>query len=94
MAANLDICKKKVPSGERSCRAYAATLGRLDPLVAAAAHVVPGHGPVLDDGAARRVLAEDLAYVESLLEHGDAELPQGRRSREQRELHAANLAAL
>lgn len=75
--------------------AYVATLGRLRPLLAAAEHVVPGHGPVLDAEAAARVLEEDLAYLEALRELGArAELPPGRRSREQRRLHDGNVAAL
>ncbi|HWX98019.1 MAG TPA: MBL fold metallo-hydrolase [Solirubrobacteraceae bacterium] len=73
---------------------YLATLERLRPLVARAEHVVPGHGPVLDAPRALTVLAEDAAYLQALLEDGSAaELPRGRRSRAQRELHAANLSA-
>ena len=75
--------------------AYIATLERLRPLVRRAEHVVPGHGPVLDRERAEAVLAEDGAYLRALLEHGsEAELPPGRRSRAQRELHAANAAGL
>lgn len=74
---------------------YAATLERLRPLVAAAEHVVPGHGPILDREAALGVLEEDLAYLSALRERGgEAELPRGRRSKAQRELHAQNLARL
>ena len=74
---------------------YLATLERLRPLVAAAEHVVPGHGPVLDAHRALVVLAQDAAYLQELLERGStAELPQGRRSRAQRDLHAANAAVL
>jgi glyoxylase-like metal-dependent hydrolase (beta-lactamase superfamily II) len=74
--------------------AYLATLERLGTLVAEAEHVVPGHGPILDRARALAVLAEDLAYLHALREHGDAELPGGRRSREQRRLHGENLGAL
>ena len=35
-------------------RAYLATLGRLEPLVEQAEHVVPGHGAVMDSRARRR----------------------------------------
>jgi glyoxylase-like metal-dependent hydrolase (beta-lactamase superfamily II) len=74
---------------------YLATLERLRPLVARAEHVVPGHGPVLDARRALAVLEEDAAYLRTLLDDGSAaELPKGRRSRAQRELHAANVAAL
>jgi glyoxylase-like metal-dependent hydrolase (beta-lactamase superfamily II) len=74
---------------------YLATLERLRPLVARAEHVVPGHGPVLDARRGLAVLGEDAAYLQALGERGSAaELPRGRRSRAQRELHAANVAAL
>jgi glyoxylase-like metal-dependent hydrolase (beta-lactamase superfamily II) len=75
--------------------AYAATLERLRPLAAAAEHVVPGHGPILDAARAGKVLDEDLAYLRALDESGaEAELPQSRRSREMRAVHARNVAAL
>jgi glyoxylase-like metal-dependent hydrolase (beta-lactamase superfamily II) len=75
--------------------AYLATLERLRPLAAAAAHVVPGHGPVSDAARALGVLEEDLAYLHALRDSGaGAELPPGRRTREQRRLHAENVAAL
>jgi glyoxylase-like metal-dependent hydrolase (beta-lactamase superfamily II) len=75
--------------------AYLATLERLRPLVAAAAHVVPGHGPVLDGIRAQTVLGEDVAYLQALRERGmDAELPAGRRGAAQRELHGKNAAVL
>jgi glyoxylase-like metal-dependent hydrolase (beta-lactamase superfamily II) len=75
--------------------AYLATLARLRPLLAAAEHVVPGHGPVLDGVHALTVLEEDSDYLQALSEQGaQAELPPGRRASSQRELHAANVTAL
>ncbi len=75
--------------------AYVATLERLRPLIARAEHVVPGHGAVLDRERAQATLAEDAAYLHALRERGaGAQLPAGRRSGRQRELHAANVAAL
>ena len=72
--------------------AYLATLERLHPLVSAAEHVVPGHGPVLDREAALSVLDEDLAYLQALRERrAEVELPARRRSKVQRELHEQNL---
>ncbi len=74
---------------------YLSTLERLRPLVAAAEQVVPGHGPVLESETAMRVLEEDVAYLRALSEHGaGAELPEGRRSREMRTIHARNAELL
>jgi glyoxylase-like metal-dependent hydrolase (beta-lactamase superfamily II) len=79
--------------GEGMLDAYLATLARLQPLVERAEHVVPGHGPVLEREAALRVLDDDLAYLHALRERGaDAELPERRRGKVQRELHAQNVA--
>ena len=78
-----------------SLDAYRQTLERLEPLVGSAEHVVPGHGPVLGPEAAARVCAEHLAYLQDLAARGqDAALPQGRRTREQRRLHAENASRL
>lgn len=79
--------------GEGMLDAYLATLARLQPLVERAEHVVPGHGSVLEREAALRVLDEDLAYLHALRERGaGAELPERRRGKVQRELHAQNVA--
>jgi glyoxylase-like metal-dependent hydrolase (beta-lactamase superfamily II) len=78
-----------------SLEAYLATLERLRPLVDVAECVVPGHGPVLVRERALAALEEDVAYLRALRDRGaEATLPAGRRSREQRRLHAANVAAL
>src|SRR3954471_9955063 len=68
--------------------AYLATLRRLEPLVDAAAHVVPGHGDVLEGARAAAILREDVNYLAKL---PDAELPLARRSPAQRAIHAANV---
>jgi glyoxylase-like metal-dependent hydrolase (beta-lactamase superfamily II) len=74
---------------------YLTTLDLLAGLLETCDHLVPGHGPVLDAERARQILAEDRAYLEALEERGaKAELPQGRRSREQRRLHAENARRL
>jgi glyoxylase-like metal-dependent hydrolase (beta-lactamase superfamily II) len=74
---------------------YLATLERLRPLLARAEHIVPGHGSVLGAGRAREVLEQDAAYLKQLRDRGaGAELPRGRRSAAQRELHAANVSLL
>jgi glyoxylase-like metal-dependent hydrolase (beta-lactamase superfamily II) len=79
------------PKGSAS--AYLATLARLEPLVEQADHVVPGHGGPIDGVRAAAILREDRAYLEALLEHGEAaKLPLARRSAEQRKIHAANVA--
>jgi glyoxylase-like metal-dependent hydrolase (beta-lactamase superfamily II) len=68
--------------------AYLATLRRLEPLVAAAAHVVPGHGAVMDGARAAAILREDVNYLAKL---PDAELPMARRGAAQRAIHADNV---
>jgi glyoxylase-like metal-dependent hydrolase (beta-lactamase superfamily II) len=68
--------------------AYLATLRRLEPLVDAAAHVVPGHGDVLEGARAAAILREDLDYLATL---PDAELPPARRSPAQRAIHETNV---
>ncbi|HUB73702.1 MAG TPA: MBL fold metallo-hydrolase [Solirubrobacteraceae bacterium] len=74
---------------------YLATLERLRALLERAEHVVPGHGPVIDRERAGVLLEEDMAYLLALREHGaEAQLPQGRRSRQQRAVHARNVEAL
>jgi glyoxylase-like metal-dependent hydrolase (beta-lactamase superfamily II) len=50
-------------SEDGSVEAYLETLARLRPLVASAAHVVPGHGPVLDSERALAVLEENVAAL-------------------------------
>jgi len=74
-----------------SAPAYLATLHRLKPLVEQADHVVPGHGAPIDGARAAAILREDRAYLEALLEHGEAaKLPLARRTNEQRRIHERN----
>ena len=81
------------PGGGRG--AYLATLEGLRGVVERAEHVVPGHGPIIEGSQALEILEQDLAYLRDLGERGvQAELPQGRRSREQRRVHERNAAAL
>lgn len=76
-----------------SLEAYLATLARLEPIVADAGTVVPGHGEPLDGSRALALLREDRAYLEALRDRGaEAPLPLARRSREQKRIHAENLA--
>jgi glyoxylase-like metal-dependent hydrolase (beta-lactamase superfamily II) len=74
---------------------YRATLARLAPLVEAAEVVVPGHGAPHDREGALRVLDEDVDYLDCL-ERGEERprLPDGRDTKEQRDIHARNLAGL
>jgi glyoxylase-like metal-dependent hydrolase (beta-lactamase superfamily II) len=75
-----------------SVSAYVATLSRLEPLVERAAHVVPGHGAVLDSSRALEVLREDRAYLSALVSAGaDAPLPATRRNGAMRKIHAENV---
>jgi glyoxylase-like metal-dependent hydrolase (beta-lactamase superfamily II) len=73
---------------------YLRTLGLLREAIAGVEQVVPGHGPTIGAEEAVRILAEDERYLGGLLEDGDAELPDGRRSAEQRRLHARNVATV
>lgn len=87
----------EIPSfadGGGSAEGYLRTLARLEPLLAGAAYVVPGHGPPVDGARAAEILAEDRAYLQALLAGTDAPLPRAGRSQAQRKLHAANLDAL
>jgi glyoxylase-like metal-dependent hydrolase (beta-lactamase superfamily II) len=78
-----------------SLDAYRATVRRLRELAERAHAVVPGHGPVLDRDRALKVLDEDEAYLDALAQRGaDAPLPPGRRTAEQRRLHAENAARM
>ena len=72
---------------------YRATLARLAPLVEAAEAIVPGHGAVHDRDSALRILDEDVTYLAALA-RGDAQLPKGRDSAEQKRIHAENLSAV
>lgn len=71
---------------------YLATLARLEPLVAGAEWVVPGHGAVLDAVRAAAILREDRAYLEGLGGRGDVPLPMARRGAAQRAIHDRNRA--
>jgi glyoxylase-like metal-dependent hydrolase (beta-lactamase superfamily II) len=76
-----------------SLAAYRATLARMSPLVEAAETVVPGHGAPHDRERALRLLDEDVDYLDAL-ERGEERprLPDGRDTKEQQGIHAANLA--
>jgi glyoxylase-like metal-dependent hydrolase (beta-lactamase superfamily II) len=77
-----------------SAAAYADSLARLAPLLSSADTVIPGHGGPHGRHEAERILEEDSTYLESLLRDGDAQLPDGRRSASQRQIHERNLASL
>jgi glyoxylase-like metal-dependent hydrolase (beta-lactamase superfamily II) len=75
-----------------SAAQYRETLERLGGLVERAERVVPGHGSPLTADEALKVLREDDAYLTALAQEGAAaELPAGRRSSSQAEIHAENL---
>jgi glyoxylase-like metal-dependent hydrolase (beta-lactamase superfamily II) len=83
----------EIPMVQGPASAYLATLGRLEPLVEQADHVVPGHGAPIDRVRAAAILREDRAYVEALVEHGEAaKLPLARRTPEQKKIHLRNVA--
>ena len=86
----------EIPTPAGGIDSYLATLERLEPLVAAAEHVIAGHGGPLQRATAQRLLAEDRDYLEGLAagREGVSALPAGRRDGEQRRLHAENAARL
>ena len=81
----------EIPWIHGSLADYRATLARLNALVDDATTVVPGHGSPHDRETALRILGEDIDYLDAL-ERGDQELPEGRDTKSQREIHAENVA--
>ena len=78
-----------------SLGAYESTLERLRPLVEGSQTVIPGHGRPLRREEALALLEEDLSYLWALRDEGaDASLPQGRRTKAQRRIHAENVAVV
>jgi len=75
-----------------SVETYLATLGRLRPLVQRCQAIVPGHGRPLSSAEALAILEQDAAYLRALCRDGaDAPLPDGRRTKAQRRIHAENV---
>jgi glyoxylase-like metal-dependent hydrolase (beta-lactamase superfamily II) len=74
---------------------YRATLARLAPLIERVEMVVPGHGGPHTRETALRILDEDVDYLD-VLERGEErpQLPAGRDTARQREIHAENLTRL
>jgi glyoxylase-like metal-dependent hydrolase (beta-lactamase superfamily II) len=83
----------EIPMVEAGLHEYRSTLARLAPLIEAADTVVPGHGSPHDRDTALRILDEDADYLDALERGGEKPaLPKGRDTREQRRIHAENLA--
>jgi glyoxylase-like metal-dependent hydrolase (beta-lactamase superfamily II) len=75
-----------------SLSAYLATLERLRPLLERVTTIVPGHGGPIERETALRLLEEDAQYLTALAARGsEAALPDGRRTRFQRKIHAENV---
>jgi glyoxylase-like metal-dependent hydrolase (beta-lactamase superfamily II) len=78
-----------------SLDAYESTLARLAPLLAEVEFVVPGHGEPMGSERAREILDQDVAYLRALRAgEREPQLPDGRRTARQREIHAENLHKL
>jgi glyoxylase-like metal-dependent hydrolase (beta-lactamase superfamily II) len=76
-----------------SLEEYRGTLAALEPVVARAETVVPGHGAAQSRDAAQRLLEQDADYLDALARGEERpKLPEGRDTGEQRRIHAANLA--
>ena len=72
---------------------YRTTLARLAPLIEESEVVVPGHGSPHDRETALRLLEEDDDYLEAVSGRGQkVQLPRGRDTGRQREIHAENVA--
>jgi glyoxylase-like metal-dependent hydrolase (beta-lactamase superfamily II) len=80
----------EIPWIHGSLADYRATLARLGPLVEQATTVVPGHGVPHDRDTALRLLDEDFNYLDAL-ERGERQLPEGRDTKAQRDIHAENV---
>jgi glyoxylase-like metal-dependent hydrolase (beta-lactamase superfamily II) len=91
------LCPVEIPwiDAGGSIQDYRNTLARLAPLVEQADAVVAGHGAPQTGAAAARQIDADIEYLDAL-ERGDErpQLPAGRDTPRQREIHAANLARL
>jgi glyoxylase-like metal-dependent hydrolase (beta-lactamase superfamily II) len=78
-----------------SVPAYRQTLARLAGVIAQAEWVIPGHGAPVAAQRAQEVLAEDDAYLERLArDPSAADLPAGRSTAAQRQIHAANVSSI
>ena len=78
-----------------SLQGYVETLERLGALLDRAETVVPGHGSPLPAADARRLMEEDLAYLDALRTSGGATaLPKQRATATQQRIHAENLERL
>jgi glyoxylase-like metal-dependent hydrolase (beta-lactamase superfamily II) len=78
-----------------SVPAYRHTLVRLAGLIAQAEWVIPGHGAPYPAGPAVTILEQDDAYLERLArDPSAADLPAGRSTASQRQIHAANVASI
>jgi glyoxylase-like metal-dependent hydrolase (beta-lactamase superfamily II) len=87
------LSKVEIPMVEAGLADYRATLARLAPLVEAAETIVPGHGSPHTRDDALRILDEDVDYLDALERREEKPaLPKGRDTREQRRIHAENLA--
>jgi glyoxylase-like metal-dependent hydrolase (beta-lactamase superfamily II) len=83
----------EIPMVEAGLQDYRSTLARLAALIEDADTIVPGHGAAHSRDATLRILDEDVDYLDAL-ERGEEKpaLPKGRDTREQRRIHAENLA--
>jgi glyoxylase-like metal-dependent hydrolase (beta-lactamase superfamily II) len=89
LAAGDYVSPVELPRLRGPLGAHLETLDRLEPVIAHAELVIPGHGHPMGSEQVLKILAEDRRYLEQLRDLGpDASLPAGRDDREQQRIHA------
>jgi glyoxylase-like metal-dependent hydrolase (beta-lactamase superfamily II) len=88
LAAGDYVSPVELPRLRGPLGAHLETLDRLEPVIAGAEVVIPGHGHPMTREEALKILTEDRQYLEQLRDRGpDASLPAGRDDAEQRRIH-------
>jgi hydroxyacylglutathione hydrolase len=93
MISDIDI--PMLSSAKEAARTYLHSLQTLEPLIAQASRVIPGHGTPCDGDEASQRMAADRAYIVALLAGDPVNGTELRMTtKENREAHGANVATL